>query len=291
MGMRLPLFCALWLLTGCATDHSLTGSLGGDVLWQFPQDAPAWLLAAPAPDAEGVHFLGISGLARNEAQARQAAMADSLNQLARYVGVNISVLNRYMTQGNARESEAMDATVSASTSTTLAADAMVNKGTQAWFLRRIRKNGAEYFEARLLFTVAREQLDLLTDYVDEKQRALLASRRKNRAALAVIQRQKLDALARSGAAAVVGTGTASGKQSRQLAERAALASAKHDAYLKLNDRLNGARVVGASATDHNGASSGVTSVILDGQVRGEVVSESVDWEDGQAIATVIMRAL
>ena len=87
----------------------------------------------------------------------------------------------------------MYATVSASTSTTLAADAMVNKGTQAWFLRRIRKSGTEYFEARLLFTVAREQLDLLTDYVDEKQRALLASRRKNRAALAVIQRQKLDA--------------------------------------------------------------------------------------------------
>jgi len=76
MGMRLPLFCALWLLTGCATDHSLTGSLGGDVLWQFPQDAPAWLLAAPAPDAEGVHFLGISGLARNEAQARQTAMVN-----------------------------------------------------------------------------------------------------------------------------------------------------------------------------------------------------------------------
>ena len=32
MSVRLSLLCAA-LLAGCATDHSLTGSLGGDVLW------------------------------------------------------------------------------------------------------------------------------------------------------------------------------------------------------------------------------------------------------------------
>ncbi len=126
-----------------------------------PADRPLWSLTTPEPTPYLMFFVGLSGSARSEIEARSSAMQDVVRQVTDYVGQDIS---RSSAEIRTRNSTAADGAivVDASSSTAILSDAFVSRiNPKTWFVQRFynEEKKQEFWTAHVLAEVPRIELE------------------------------------------------------------------------------------------------------------------------------------
>lgn len=283
--------CLSVSLVGCASvpDSSLHGSSGGTVIWEYPSPTPEWILMPPPKDGKNYYFLGISGSGSDENTARAGALADAYSNMARFMGVQVNILDEYVTEGKGRESEAMDGARRIKLNRQFAAEWFFSKGKDTWYFRRVRRDKAELFEARVLVAMPAGEITTAMDYLGRKLARDAALEEERQESLAKTERRALVDDEQKNLVPAKGTATGDPTLGRLAAEQAARRAARHMAFANLNEIRNGVKVTGATIDNGNGVVDGAMAVSQSGRVKGRVISETVEWKNGVPIATVIVR--
>ena len=145
-----------------------------------------WLAIPPPEDATSIYFVGQSARTSTERDARDGAMIHATNQFVTYTGVEVSIVDQVLTQGQALASGIQDPTISEHRRAELRAQAFVSRVkarefcTDEWRLTRGGQPLGAAYRVSVLVAVPRDEVDKVQAAAGARRQAAVASRRAER---------------------------------------------------------------------------------------------------------------